>query len=461
MEERSNSELDNLFQSRLNNLEGDESSWNVPSDSVFEGALGVIDAQDKKKRKVVVLWAASILVVAFIIGMTVWNYRMIQLVDQKVEELRTGRQLAGTNVQETAEMQHDEQVPLQDSAQEELAATAVVDTGHKDEGSVAGTHQTGVKQSKPSVAGKEVKEETGILSMKGAPFAADLSGPNRLTASSTFLEIPYRLKLPEDVENKQAWDLAFQFGPGASTLKMQASGSLASLLTQYDDWYPGFSLGLRLRNEIKPGWKVFGDLTFDVVNNQSNFTTEHAYIKSNESTMPDGSLEYSAAMPIMSPVHQQSEQFRIPVSQNQIVNNEILTCTTDFNDRFSYAHTGVGISRTLYTKGNFSFDLSTQIGANFLIGFYEEMDAKVYQGEGMLSQKQQVDRTIEDLRRVFLSGGLGLGFEYKLNRQTTVGLRLVHDWSLQPMQSSGGMSLDMNKANALITIGRPVWGTKN
>ena len=82
-----NKDLDKLFQSRLRNDNPADNDWNVPPIDIFDKAIASLEEEPEKKKRYWLPFVFISLIIAGITFVVVRNARMIDRLDDKIENL--------------------------------------------------------------------------------------------------------------------------------------------------------------------------------------------------------------------------------------------------------------------------------------------------------------------------------------------------------------------------------------
>jgi len=464
MDDKNFKELDHFFTSRLRKSAGDSNGWDVPDDLVLENALDQVNAPiTRKKRRPFWLWISfSLVFLSAVLYLLLKNNNQIDLLNQQVselshqntniektkntipnEEVTSGERI--TNIKKTPtsiipETVIKKQTNLETSSFNFTSNNATTPVKIVTEISLIAEGQKVSKESIPNSHFTSRNAKNNIVqSFKNTPIHKAILVDKEAKEFETLSVLPYlgyaslnfemnpflALGNPEvekNLSDKSKLSAFLTIGHLYASLQMTDLPQVDYTLTDYDNYYGGWEIGGGLTYELNSKNSLSAVLSYSVIDNESRFTENTAYSKSQEFSNGQGELLYNTTLEIVSPTGSHTEDIVLDVTNENFQDGETFNNQTSIYQDFRIASlTGYG-THQLFTCSDFSFNVQAGVGLNMITSTNQKMFINMMHDDHTMMSKTVSSTERYALKKLYLHGQLGLSIEKPISQHWFIGL---------------------------------------
>ncbi len=239
-------------------------------------------------------------------------------------------------------------------------------------------------------------------------------------------------------------------GYSLSSLSMKNMEGQAFELTEYDQFYSGYSLGIGYQQILNDKLEIIYDASYNRINNHSLYQAEMAYDAQNSYMNGAGELMYKAAFAVESPMGGFNEEVAFRLEDNATADGEMLENKTHISEVYQIVRTGGALKYNFLGNHRIQFYAKAGLGANYLLAIDQQMDAKVYRDGTMMMNKEIENKLEENINRFFISATVGTGFSFQLSDHISSGIELGYQKALSNLReapSTGDAKTYLNTIN--------------
>ncbi|MFY0644241.1 MAG: hypothetical protein JXR19_07225 [Bacteroidia bacterium] len=466
-EENKNSNLDQFFRSRLS--KEDNSSWNNPSDEVFDKAMAVVNA--KKKRRFAWWWFALIGLLALSSAYLFWSQQEINLLTEQVGELN--ELLESKELINNSEIQNTNdgnEVTAENG--ESIAVEEVKNVSNRNSNAIAKETPTRTKAYREIPIIENTPEENDIVlemipesdeAYESPPAPEVLPEgteppeiPNEkvITIKDTIATLPYTYPSLDVIPLKphSAW---FAFGGmNWTSLSMSAANPLPNNLTRYDNWYNGHQYGFGYKRQIKSSsFKIHTQLSYTLARNNSLFRNEPMYDAGNE-VNTNGDIVYRAVHVFESPIGGYSQDIVFdPDGMNQ---GDLMKSSMEVSNEFKIWGLHLGASYNLYQKGLWHIAANSALGINYISEMQQDFNFNLIGPERVLDRFSGSVSELASLNQVYPSASIGADVSRDIG-PISLGVSTGYQRSLSSIRSVDPVSKVKTQMSTLQTSIKISW----
>jgi len=223
-------------------------------------------------------------------------------------------------------------------------------------------------------------------------------------------------------------------GANMSTLKMTNVSTNNPDLTEYDNYYLGYQLGIGSDFNVNKKWNLTTTISYNSFQNQSSYLSNELYQKSNEETQLDGSISYKSNFDINSPLINTNEEFLINVDNLSIEQDHIIVNSTKIKERINVLRMAIGLKYSLINLDKLDVGISAGVSASTIVNLNNKYNSVVtYEELEMMKKEYKVDE-LDMVNRFFLSSLASIGIDYKLNSSWSVNFNGGYEKSLSSIR---------------------------
>ena len=412
MSDRLNNNLIRFIKRMLKS--SDPQPWNTPPDSVFDNALIEIAARNQGLKRKKNRRALAVLITAGILGMAFLLQFEFHQLNRKIENLE------GMITSENSDNIDSETLPATDistveiipSSQSQLVRqtsdrehktgaehNAVVEHNTVVEHSTGVEHHTdienksqfenleieksGAKTAHPDEIFRPIESQFNVLESSGPEGAINphnshaLNETQELRETYRFQRLDTRSVLMADPDpsltampspaaprilGSRKFAVGVSLGADFSTLVMKGDGG-ASILTEYDKYYCGFSVDGVAEYKLSNRWSAVFMVSYHKLKSQSRSRLNIAYDSSNETFDNSGNAMYSALGNIETPLGDHGTVFQFYTTSLTAQDGDMITYMTDIDQSLNVLSASLG---GRYTPVQLrKIDLFVGFGADF------------------------------------------------------------------------------------------------
>jgi hypothetical protein len=479
MEDNKYTALDKLFKNRVEDGAEVKADWNTPSKSVFENALNIIDNKRKKKRKVFFFWIFGISAVLSMVALFSWGNLKLKKIDQKIDDIIHNQVINVPEKEMDKTLSNGFSINEENNQSENIGKDNVPPIVEKNEKSInviASKQTTKVKQTSVGIEEVTLSSQAQVASDNSAIVKDELLkndamlttsvrlavlnldrmpiNANELVAGQDF-EVPFFL-IPEEKNPVTKLQFAIQGGLNLSSFSMSSPNGLSTQLTKYDQWYPGFQLGLSIDQNIHNRWNINYSLSYQNIRNKSHFSSSMAYDENKAQIDGLGDLFYYPDLGLDSPMGLFMRSLKIKMGDEPIENDDILNGDTDITNEIQMISLKLGPQYNIVQKKDWELSANAGIGINYMLGLKQNMDTKIYYKSKMLIEDSFASNSMAHTNALFLTGYLGIGFKYKITDHLYLGSNLIFENALQSIRkvdASENIKTHLSNFGSTVSIG--------
>ncbi|MFT5724213.1 MAG: hypothetical protein ACI9JN_001331, partial [Bacteroidia bacterium] len=432
-ETNKNSELEAFFQKRLNSDVTDGEGWDTPPANVIDNAFNALDEKKRKKFGFWWLWVTGGVSLIIIISVLMWNTNRISTLDGKLSafiESQENKQNSNLKPNEKSDndiqgghhkfsspfniyqphtrrqtkQQTRQQTPLPQFGGSDIAllskSDSMIDPITEIKNAVKNNLETAKVETLVKVDKEEVKKGADQLDSTSIVLTSD--GEEKDTVSKT---------TDTDPMNKNS--VYVLFGANTSSLSMSAVNPLPDNLTRYDNWYPGYQVGVGMSRNLKSSaLSIDFNLVYQAFRNNSVFKNESVYTKSNEGINSAGQPMYNATVGLESPIGHYADRLAINLNNQSFTEGDKLKNTTNISNKFHVVAAQMGLNYRLYQRSNWELKARIGVGVNYVLEMKQSMDFEMKYQSTVLTTS-----TFEEVSKTHMSNAFGsASVGFKLNR---------------------------------------------
>jgi len=221
-----------------------------------------------------------------------------------------------------------------------------------------------------------------------------------------------------------------------SSVQMTNLSPTSYALTDYDKYYGGWEMGLGLAMDLSNKIQLKTELSYSLINNESNFHQNTDYKKENELTSDQGDIFYATELDINSPTGNHVEKFLIDVTHEEMLEGEQMDNYANINQRFQVLSLNTGLTQQLFNKNDFNIALYGGVGINAFLNASQDMEISIeHLSHKMASKSVQMDGMYA-LNKFYLNGRGGIEFNKLFSDKYFVGLSAGYNRSLTSIRKS-------------------------
>lgn len=464
-------DLDKLFQSRLKPDKLDASDWNTPPSFVFDDAMDQIDNERKKKRGFFWFWFGLGAAIIVIISIVAYNFVSIQRINQTLAtstpniDKITEIEYASSNTNIDTEYQgnmNSESDYLEANFKAELdkKTANIVETN----GSSNSSKNKLVKNQKASTLPIIAKNETTVASKQAIKTINNQASSNNLFSNSTSkgnLSTPSTVLNPKEsrelslninklllptpllISDQEILPTSIDFyfheekkevhsnqdvrinafaGVLLSSFSMTNLVDSPFSLTGYEDYQQGITVGLGLEKPITDNLFSTLDLSYNRVNNTSQYIQDMSYIKSNEVVGMDGNMMYQTDYTIESTMGRFAGSLDIPLDNMDFTDGELVENSTAIKQRFDIFSSNIGLGYKLVHKSRFDFSVLGSVGLNYILNLEEDLNTQIFIDDVMMKNKSIINESLTKSNRFYASIFGGFRLQYRTSDRLSLSL---------------------------------------
>jgi hypothetical protein len=444
------SELEAFFQKHLNADSTDNMGWDNPPPRVLDGAFKTLDEVRRKKRFMIWMWVFGGIGILAITSILVWNNNRLNNIDGKLSRL-----IENQENRQSVKAQRSEQRDFNESYGNNLSVepssihqAPLTNNYSPIPSTIPVILENDVIASKSDSSSQNRKHQMNRAQDVNAPIA-NTTDTNRTNQTATDKVLPDSLAIVKgdilvsddppskviltDRIYKNAWYI--KMGVNSSSLTMSALVPLGDNLTKYDNWYPGYQVGVGLTRNIKP--KAFSlnfDLNYQVIRNKSIFKNESAYSKSNESIDNSGQPIYNATFGLESPIGAYTNELSINLNNLSFNDGDRLNNSTNITNKFHITSAKIGIGYALFSNHNLKLKAHFALGVNYVLEMKQNMNYKMSNQNTILTSSKFNQVSTKQMNNMFGSTSFGFSLEHKFKDNRFGGISTGYTRSLQSIR---------------------------
>ncbi len=449
MEENKYTDLDKLFKDRLNKADQDDTTWNLPSDDVFEGAISQV--HDGQRRRRAILWILAGLILLLTVGAFLFNA-------QKVNELEKALAYSQAQLMES-QMAMAELKKENEAASAESLINASSTGGKEDEimtkvdpiksGMVQNGAFSEATTKAVSSAQVDIAEATNPTTVDQKSHSImDAQERKRVTSSLMPLLSPLYVQIGHDVEHQLSGpamiddiekESRFEWYIGATsnwtTLEMKGIKDGTASLTEYDKRYLGYGIRTGILQDLPGRWSVDYRLSYQHFTNKSAFMDALIYDDDLETTGVNGTTSYAMDLSILSPMSELNRGLAFEVDGFPIADEDVFENVTKISEEYNWWTLAVIPKVDVIASPKWSLSAGLGLQANYLMTMKEDMDVKLYfESEMMKNEVIQTDPS-KNVNPWSLSALGELTLSHELTERAAVSLTAGMQQSITPINT--------------------------
>lgn len=475
MDDKRNDNFGDFFRSRLNDDSQAENQWNLPPDFVFDGAMEKIQ-REKDKRKRRFLWIFFPLLALLGVGAFGWYaLTAIDGVEDRLDKVETYQEQTLSVLPDTKEA-GEAVTEVQEKNLQERTEKLVpksenpVAVGNKEAVNIQNDNPKGsnlnigkaTQRNKPNTLYKSSQDEWSI-SKNETSAAAPIQKPigiasNGIAKNTETLkllengglsaleaplkELPASVEIPRlSKEHKSGyWSLGVYGNLNRASLAMTGiPDSRQNVLTEYDQQYGGYGLGLQSFYHTPGRWSFGTEVGYNCFHNESSLQEQMAYDKDKEKTDAQGLTTYETPLNIGTPLgdYDYAANFRVP---GNIQDEATLMNKTAIIQTLHTVHFAGIVRYRLIQKHQWNWYVGGGISADFIFKREHQMRTELYYGSEMMFENDMTVDHLDNETTAFYSAVGETGFEYYLGKKYSLLLQGQYNTSFTNLrdQIDGG-----------------------
>jgi len=509
MSESNKNELDKLFQTRLSNDTPADNGWNVPPIDLFDNAMDALEPKEKDRKPLWLPFLFGSLMIGGMIYMFVYNHKMFDKLDTKIENLQSqtiekntqkvneGNSPTFNNINAEQQNLNEEAILTNDKGQQLFNHTLSKNTKNSQQNVV-----TPKLSSKVASPVNSNKQRTQVINYTDDLFEQSIFNNNTVTGSFNSLPLlssnensaqnnaqafsstaqntiadfstvllnkditPIQslgsdllgetLAFPllhnaADVLDVQISDKQNRFTPyllmgtHLSSFTMSGENMENASLTKYDQNCLGYQFGIGLMQQLSSKWSLDYGISYRNIINHSIYNDQTNYSKSNEYINDYGSLMYADEMTIVTPTGIYVDNMSMPVSEQEMQDGDVLENTTNTKQVFHTLNASLGINYAPIRVGNFALSLNTGASINRILNAQQDMDMEVSFKGKVMASDTYKIEPNFNGNHMFYTGFIGFRLDYQVTDKIALMLDNRFERSLNSLNT-------IQSANAPSTI---------
>jgi hypothetical protein len=470
MDNKKYDDLDKLFRSRLKNEEILDQNWNKPPQSVFDGAISVLDKEERKRRRRLLWWIIPVVILLGFTALTINQLNKINHLENTIAALQSSDDLRSENPRSTAELTPAQSITeqknteisnIQNSKNKKAEKQKQINSNQSSPQKTSSKNSLSKQRMNSTISATNTKRDEvkaaratkqveavnpGEEALDSDPqlLSADLIRKDRntdplpgsiLVIEGSAKEFPsYGVEILQKKQEQSCQPKTFQFyalgGVNASTIKMTNIGNPDFRLTGYERYYADWFTGLGFEYSFHPKWSLLLEASYNRMHVQSTYEHDIVYDKSLEYIDNQGNVNYESNYEVATVMGRQSSAFSIDLGEKNIADHAELQNLALIDNSFSTLSLGLGTQYQLFCHKNWSLDMGVGLQYNYLLQLNEQMESSIYHENGLMFRESIVVEPMDKANQSFwsLSGNMRLGYQFndlvgiKLNMGSTHSL---------------------------------------
>lgn len=251
-----------------------------------------------------------------------------------------------------------------------------------------------------------------------------------------FLQSPALAPAKETIDPAEISNLsAYVFlGSQLSSYRMTGPKVTSSKLKNYDNLYAGIQVGGGIEKGVSDRWTVFGDLSYQKINNTSYYSEAMTYEKDKEVFGADGQCTYTMDYQVETPMGVQSRSISMDMTNVSINDQELIQNVSDIEHSLDVFSSSLGLRYRVLGNRKWGVNLFSAISGNYIVGIQEDMKTKIYYQTLMLMEKDAVNTSLKSVNRFYASVSGGIDLSYQLSDHFRLGVSGGYDHSLNSLR---------------------------
>ncbi len=299
----------------------------------------------------------------------------------------------------------------------------------------------------------KAKEETKNLSQARKHIVINMLSniPQEIVSNlDNKLNINHQQLVEPNKPSQKSGQYFVEAGYSLSSLTMKNMEGQAFELTEYDQFYSGYSIGIGYQQILNDKLELIYDASYNRINNHSLYQAEMAYDEQNSYTNDEGELMYKAAFEVESPMGGFNEEVAFRLEDNATADGEMLNNKTHISEVYQIVQSSAALKYNFLGNNRIQLYAKAGLGANYLLAIDQQMDAKVYR-DGTMMMNKEIEHTLEDnINRFFVSATVGTGFSFQISDHISTGIELGYQKALSNLReapSNGDAKTYLNTIN--------------
>ena len=449
MEENKYTDLDKLFKDRLNKTSQDDTTWNLPSDGVFEGAMNEI--HDNRRRRMMVIWLVAgafllALITAFIINLGKVD-KLERALAEKETQLIENRAAMAELIKNSEEIGNREKgsekskPQADDEFEQGLHIQKAEEAGVPDRRLESENISQSIQPKIQAVTDDVVfnSKVDVLIPIPQAEHAVEFTVPSVplmsvLILNETQLQIPEPLRM-DYIAN--IGDLEWYIGTTThwTTLDMKGIEESTASLTEYDKRYLGYGLRAGLVQNLPGRWSLDYRCSYQHFTNKSAFNDDLVYDDDLERVDANGKTMYSMDLSILSPMSELNRAVAFEVDDYPIVDEDVFENVTRISEEYHWLTVAVIPNYNIINSSKWSISAGLGLQANYLIKMKEDMDVKLYFESEMMKNEIILNDPSKNVNPWSLASLGELNLSRELNERSSLSLTAGMQQSITPINT--------------------------
>jgi len=446
MEENKYTDLDKLFRERMGDL--DPEGYDMPDDTVLDGALLQLDNKPKRRT----LWLLLFFIFIFL--------GVLALVFQKDEGFLTSEENHVVELKQEPRAEHTLSEIEVNSAEDLKPFEALVLLDREEslaqipnsETVEAELSEKLLQYEKDETGMNTVAKDTPIKTVGIAQFIPEtVLLANIPSIGINVLETKQRrrvkgnlLSVAEETKNTMSVSV-FASALYTSFTMSNGNGQLIKELIDYDKYYLGYRGGVALTQKVSSKLDLAYQLSYAKINNESVYESDMMYLGSNEYIGSDGELMYSDHLSAQTPIGVLSRNVIFDTENTGLADEEKMRAKTKTLQSYKLLSLSASMSYNLAKIGPFFVQSSIGIRSSYLLGLDHATEVKMYHDGQMFFQEELLGQEKEMVNPLLFSGELGMNLSLKLSKQITTSLSVGYEQNFNSLRKTS--PFDFTKTN--------------
>ena len=446
-------ELDKLFQSKLEGDKVENGEWNNPTDDAFFSAMREIGQEEKPSKKKIVWWPYLFLLFIPLGILGIWNANQVNELKTEIDEIYVNSNkenatseaiiqeqtiktdsktiLSEQNVLENKSLPTQKFISSpQNNALTESKANAKITNQQKQNNTIYFTSVNANDEIKNNstpnngrTASKNALEDSSPLSLGLGKLdelsSIDKIGQNGVSSKNEKRSLPnansFAFILDKDLSPIDKSLAAYAFlDVNLNSLRMTGMEPTSFSLTGYDKSYLGYELGLGLIQKVNKRVAINYSASYKQVKNRSFYENDFMFEEDKLHTDVDGQLIYQLFSELQTPTGAYISSQDLSFEDNSMADKEMMNQNANIELLFNFVSLGVKPRVSLLQKERFNVFAEAGLNLNYLVHYCQSLDMKYYYEDKMMMEDYVDNFSMSELNRFSLATSLGLGLEYNL-----------------------------------------------